>query len=37
MPNRGAINTALAVLTQVYTIPNGYHDGSGKVAIDSAE
>ena len=30
MPNRGAVNTTLA-LNETYTIPEGYHNGSGKV------
>jgi hypothetical protein len=34
MPNRGAVNGTLSSKTP-YTIPQGYHDGSGKVALDS--
>ena len=30
MPNRGAVNKTLA-LNETYTIPEGYHNGSGKV------
>ena len=30
MPNRGAVNKTLA-LNETYTIPKGYHNGSGKV------
>lgn len=37
MPNRGAVSGTIATKVGVYTIPNGYHDGSGTVAIDSAE
>lgn len=37
MPNRGAVNGTIATKAGAYTIPNGYHDGSGKVAIDSTE
>lgn len=37
MPNRGAVAGTIATKAGVYTIPNGYHDGSGTVAIDSAE
>ncbi|MFR0823504.1 MAG: hypothetical protein ACLU84_05295 [Clostridia bacterium] len=34
MPNRGAISTALNC-GQTYTIPAGYHNGSGKVTANS--
>lgn len=34
MPNRGAVNGIISSKTP-YTIPQGYHDGSGKVALDS--
>lgn len=37
MPNRGAVTGTISTKTQQYTIQNGYHDGSGKVSIDSAE
>ena len=37
MPNRGAANGTIATKTGTYTIPQGYHDGSGSVAIDSTE
>lgn len=36
MPNRGAVTATISTLTP-YTIPNGYHDGSGTVSIDSSE
>ncbi|WP_342509760.1 hypothetical protein [Sporosarcina sp. FSL K6-2383] len=31
MPNRGAVNQSLTSQGQSYTIPQGYHSGSGKV------
>ena len=37
MPNRGAVSGAISTKTGQYTIQNGYHDGSGKVQIDSTE
>lgn len=37
MPNRGAVTGTIATKAQQYTIPQGYHDGSGKVAISSTE
>ncbi len=37
MPNRGAVAGTIDTVAGEYTIPNGYHDGSGKVSIDSAE
>lgn len=37
MPNNGAVTGAIITKEQQYTIPQGYHDGSGKVAIDSTE
>lgn len=37
MPNRGAVNGTIATKAGAYTIQNGYHDGSGKVTIDSTE
>ncbi len=37
MPNRGAVAGTIGSLSDEYTIQNGYHDGSGKVAIDSIE
>lgn len=36
MPNNGAVSGTIDDLTP-YTIPAGYHDGSGSVAIDSTE
>lgn len=37
MPNRGSITGIITSLTGEYTIPQGYHDGSGKVSIDATE
>ncbi len=37
MPNRGAVSGTISDLSTPYVIPQGYHDGSGSVAIDSAE
>lgn len=37
MPNNGAVTGAITTKTQQYTVPQGYHDGSGKVSISSTE
>ena len=37
MPNNGAVAGAIAEKAGQYTIPQGYHDGSGKVSIAKAE
>ena len=37
MPNNGAVAGTIADKTAAYTVPRGYHDGSGKVTIDTAE
>lgn len=37
MPNRGAVTGTISTKAQEYTIQQGYHDGSGKVSIASAE
>lgn len=37
MPNRGSVTGTISTKTQEYTIQQGYHDGSGKVSIASAE
>lgn len=37
MPNRGAISEVIDDKDDVITIPNGYHDGSGTVELDSTE
>ena len=37
MPNRGAVSGSIATASGEYTVPQGYHDGSGKVGIDATE
>lgn len=37
MPNNGAVNGTISTKDGTYTVPQGFHDGSGKVAIDAAE
>ena len=37
MPNRGSVTGTISTKAQEYTIPQGYHDGSGKVSISSTE
>ena len=37
MRNNGAVNGTISTKAGTYTIPIGYHDGSGKVAIASTE
>ena len=37
MPNNGAVSGSIATKDGQYTIPQGFHDGSGKVGIDSSE
>ena len=37
MPNRGGVTGTISTKTAQYTVAAGYHDGSGKVGIDSAE
>ena len=37
MANNGAITGTISTKTGQYTVPQGYHDGSGKVSIDSTE
>lgn len=37
MKNNGAVTGKISAKTGQYTIPQGYHDGSGKVSIDSTE
>jgi len=36
MPNRGAVTGTISDKATPYTIPQGYHDGSGTVSIDSS-
>lgn len=37
MPNNGAVSGTITTKAGAYTVPQGYHDGSGKVQIDSTE
>lgn len=37
MPNNGAVTGTITTKAGQYTIPQGYHDGSGKVGISSTE
>lgn len=37
MTNNGAVVGTISTKTGQYTVPQGYHDGSGKVSIDSTE
>lgn len=37
MKNNGAVTGTITTKTGVYTVPQGYHDGSGKVSIDATE
>lgn len=37
MPNNGAVTGTITTVGGEYTIPVGYHDGSGKVSISSTE
>lgn len=37
MPNRGAVTGTITSVDGEYTIPQGYHDGSGKVSISSTD
>ena len=37
MPNRGSVSGTISTVSGSYAIPNGYHDGSGSVSIDSIE
>ena len=37
MPNNGGVTGTIASKAGEYTVPQGYHDGSGKVRIDATE
>lgn len=37
MPNKGGVTGTITGLDTPYTIPQGYHDGSGSVSIDTTE
>lgn len=37
MPNNGAVAGTISTVAGAYSVPVGYHDGSGTVSIDSTE
>lgn len=37
MTNNGAVSGTISTVAGTYSVPAGYHDGSGSVAIDSTE
>ena len=37
MPNNGAVSGTIDDVSTPYTVPAGYHDGSGTVSVDSTE
>lgn len=37
MPNNGAVTGTISTVAGAYTVPQGYHDGSGKVSILETE
>lgn len=37
MPNNGAVTGTISTVAGSYTIPAGYHDGSGSVSLDSTD
>lgn len=37
MPNNGAVTGTISTKAQEYTVPAGFHDGTGKVGISSTE
>ena len=37
MPGRGAVNGVISTVNDAYSIPQGYHNGAGIVAIDTNE
>lgn len=37
MPNNGAVSGVISTKDGQYTVPQGYHDGSGKVSISATE
>ena len=37
MPNRGSVTGTISTVDGAYTIPNGYHDGSGTVGLSSTD
>lgn len=37
MPNNGAVSGSISTKSGAYTVPQGYHDGSGSVSISQTE
>lgn len=37
MPNNGSVKGTISTVAGTYTIPQGYHDGTGSVGIDETE
>lgn len=37
MPDNGAVDGQITAVAEKYTIPTGFHDGSGTVQIDATE
>jgi hypothetical protein len=37
MTNNGSVNATISTVAGEYTVPEGYHDGGGKVSIDATE
>lgn len=37
MPNKGSVNGSISEIAEEFSIPMGFHDGSGKVAISPTE
>ena len=37
MPNNGSVTGTISTKAEQYTVPQGYHDGGGKVGISSTE
>lgn len=37
MKNNGGVTGTISIKSEQYTIPQGFHDGSGKVSIDATE
>ena len=35
MTNNGAVNSTISIATPEFTIPKGFHDGTGKIVIDA--
>ena len=37
MPNNGGVSGTISTVDEEYSVPEGYHDGSGKVSIAATE